>query len=310
MEGIRSQALEWVRTHRNFPQLYSVGKLGFPIGRSTIFPIEDDWSINATGYRGNARVNQIANNPHLEALWVDTTGPWTKAVRVRGLGYHTDSRTLLAIYDEREDQARAKGEGFGQRLTGQAIVDTVCCTHIRPLRVTVEGFAGAGSLAAWDIEAATLRPAPPPADGSEPKTGPTGFRQTPDMTIAEVSALALEWVRRQERPQHLHVIDDGFPSGHSAPCRVLDDWTTEVSVAADDPVLRSVMENARVEVSWIDASHEAGKTVIPTIVFLRGLATVATAAGKTRTIRVQPTRIRTEGFGKGLQLYSWNIAKP
>jgi hypothetical protein len=42
-------------------------------------------------------------------------------------------------------------------------------------------------------------------------------------------------------------------------------------------------------------------------VFLRGLATVAAPAGGAAVIRVQPTRIRTEGFGKGLQLYSWNI---
>jgi hypothetical protein len=307
MDRIRTEALDWICTHRNFPQLYSVGQQGFPIGRSTIFPVEDDWSITATGYRGNARVKQIANNPHLEALFIDTQGPWTKAVRIRGLGYHTDSKTLLAVYDEREDKARAKGEGFGERLKGQAIIDTVCCTHIRPVHVTVEGFDGAGSLCEWDIDPANLRPEPPRADGSEPKTGPTGFRQPHDMTIPEVSARALEWTRRQERPQHLYTIRNGFPVGLSAPCRALDDWTTEVTVPAGDPVLQAVAQDPRVEVSWIDASHEAAKNSIPTIVFLRGLATAATGAGGTRVIRVKPTRIRTEGFGKGLQLYVWNV---
>ena len=309
MGTARSQALEWLRSHRNFPQLYSVGKFGFPIGRSTIFPIEDDWSINATGYRGNARVAQIARNPHLEALWTDTQGPWMRAVRVRGLGYHTDRTTLLAVYNEREDLARAKGEGFGPRLQGQAIIDTVCCTHIRPVRVTLEGFSGPASVDSWAVDPATLRPAPPAADGSEPPTGPTGFRQPLEMTIGEVSAKALEWTRNLKCPQHLYTIQDGFPTGLSVACRAGDDWATDAAVPADDPAVRAVSENPHVEVSWIDASHDAAKNVIPTIVFLRGMArAVAGKSGATTTIRIRPTRIRTEGFGKGLQLYAWNLS--
>src|SRR5262245_39206271 len=108
MVATREAALEWIRSYRNFPQLWTVGRKGFPIGRSTIFPVNDDWSITATGYRGNARVRQIAGNPHVEAMWIDTKGEWDRVVRVRGVAYHTNSETLVRVYDEREDAARAK----------------------------------------------------------------------------------------------------------------------------------------------------------------------------------------------------------
>ena len=309
MEDQKSKALEWIGSYRNFPQLYSVGKLGFPIGRSTIFPIEEDWSINATGYRGNARVKQIARDPHLEVLWIDTRGPWNKAVRIRGLGYHTNSETLLKVYNEREDQARARGEGFGQRLEGQAIINTVNCTHITPLRVTLEGFDAAGSLVSWDVDPASLRPAPPRADGSEPREGPIGFRQPWEMTVEEVSAQSLAWARSQAPSRHLFTVQDGFPTGQSvAAAHLHDDWTLEIRLPGNDAALKAAAANPRVEISWIDASHDAAKNEIPKIAFLRGLATVldGTTEGGLKTIHVRPTRIRTEGFGRGLQLYAWN----
>jgi len=309
LEELKAKALAWIRSHRNFPQLYSVGRRGFPIGRSTIFPIEDDWSINATGYRGNLRVRQIARDPHVEVLWLDTRGPWNTAVRIRGLAYHTDNETLVRVYDEREDISRARGEGFGERLYGQAIIDTVNCTHITPVRVTLEGFDGPGSTSSWAVDSASLRPAPPRADGSEPEGGPTGFRQPWEMTIEEVSAQALAWARSQTRPQHLFTVQHGFPTGASVAARPRDDWTVDVSVPAADAAMQAVAANPRVEISWIDASHDAPKSEIPTIVFLRGMARVLDDPAKqgSRTIRVQPTRIRTEGFGKGLQLYAWNL---
>lgn len=336
MEDRKSEALEWIGSYRNFPQLYSIGKLGFPIGRSTTSPIEDDWSINATGYRGNSRVKQIARDPHLEVLWIDTRGPWNKAVRIRGLGYHTNNETLLRVYNEREDKARARGEGFGERLHGKAITDTVACTHITPQRVTLEGFDGPDSIYGWEVDPAGLRPPPPRADGSEPLEGPIGFRQPWEMTIAEVSAQALSWARSQSRRQHLYTVQDGFPTGQPAALHAGDDWSVDVLVGAGDAALKAVAGNPRVEVSWIDASHDAAKNMIPTIVFLRGMATLLGSAdaaealrawrlrdeartsgvgqslpskpdsANVRVLRVRPTRLRTEGFGKGLQLYAWN----
>ena len=145
MTDVKAEALAWIRGYKNFPQLYSINKDGYPIGRTTWFPVEDDWSIDATGYRGNARVKQIRKNPHLEAMWLDTTVKPVKTVRIRGLGYHTVDESLVQIYDRGEDEARAKGEGFGERLTGKAITDTVCCTHITPRNVGLEGFGGGSS---------------------------------------------------------------------------------------------------------------------------------------------------------------------
>jgi hypothetical protein len=49
MTDIKAEALHWIRSYKIFPQLHSVNKAGFPIGRTTWFPIEDDWSIHATG---------------------------------------------------------------------------------------------------------------------------------------------------------------------------------------------------------------------------------------------------------------------
>ena len=321
MTDIKAEALDWLRTYSNFPQLHSVNKAGFPIGRTTWFPIEDDWSIHATGYRGNYRVRQIRNNPHLEAMWLDTTDSPPKSVRIRGLGYHTVDESLVRIYNEREDIARAGGDGFGPRLFDKEITDTVCCTHITPLRVCLEGFGKQKSSLVWDVSPDDLLPEPPLENGSEARSGPTGFRQELEMSIDQASAAALDWCGRQPAQQHLYVIEDGFPTGDFAVLYAGDDWTTLAVLDAGTRVINAVRTDAHTELAWIDIAHDWPKMTVPKAVFVQGLATVlepdaardalnAVSWGggeDVQVIRVDPTRIRTEGFGDGLQLYAWNV---
>jgi len=321
MDEEKKQALDWIYSYKNFPQLYSINKAGFPIGRTTWFPIEDDWSIHATGYRGNARVQHIRRNPHLEAMWLDTTESVVKVVRIRALGYNTDNDSLVRIYDEREDIARAAGDSFGDRLVGKDITDTVCCTHLTPQRVTLEGFGGSPTPVVWDVDPGDLNPEPPPEDGSEPPSGPTGFRQTLELSIEEASRQATDWCRSQPPRQHLYTVQDNYPTGQFAELFANDDWSTDVIVSGNDPAVDAVSANSKVELAWIDISHDAPKMSIPKAVFVQGTATVldgqeaqatidARAPVNTiepRVMRVQPRRIRTEGFGEGLQLYAWNV---
>jgi len=321
MTDIKAEALEWLRSYRNFPQLHSVNKAGFPLGRTTYFPVEDDWSIHATGYRGNYRVKQIRNNPHLEATWLDTTESPTKSVRIRGLGYHTVGESLVRVYNEREDKARARGEGFGPRLFDKEITDTVCCTHITPLRVRLEGFGKQDSPLVWDVGPDDLLPEPPRENGSEAQSGPTGFRQELEMSVEEASAAALEWCQRHPERQHLYVVEDGFPTGDFAALYAGDDWTTLAVVEAGVRAVGAVRADAHAELAWIDIAHDWPKTTVPKAVFVQGLATVlepdaarvaldATmwdGSEEVQVIRVDPTRIRTEGFGEGLPLYAWNV---
>ena len=321
MADIKTEALDWIRSYNNFPQLHSINKAGFPIGRTTWFPIEDDWSIHATGYRGNSRVKQIRNNPHLEAMWLDTTGQTTRVVRIRGVGYHTESASLIRIYNEREDIARSKGDGFGERLSGKDITDTVCCTHITPLRVRLAGFGNGKALLEWDVDPSTLLPEPPPEDGSEEQSGPTGFRQELEMSIERASERALEWCRSVTPRQHLFTVEGGFPTGHFADLYPDDDWSVYAVVPADAPVIEAVRANSRIELDWIDISHDWSKMRIGKSVFVQGYATVQDPEQSKKfigsldrsdqdgrvAIHVRPRRIRTEGFGEGLQLYAWNL---
>ncbi len=321
MTDIKGEALDWLCSYRNFPQLHSVNKAGFPIGRTTYFPVEDDWSIHATGYRGNYRVKQIRNNPHLEAMWLDTTESPTKSVRIRGLGYHTVDENLVRVYNEREDKARARGEGFGPRLYDKEITDTVCCTYITPLRVRLEGFGKQESPLVWDVSPNDLLPEPSREDGSEAQSGPTGFRQELEMSVEEASAAALEWCRRQPARQHLYVIEDGFPTGDFSSLYAGHDWKTLAVLEGGTRVVDAVLTDAHVELAWIDIAHDWPKMTVPKAVFVQGLATVlepdaARAAldavswsggDEVQVIRVDPTRIRTEGFGEGLPLYAWNV---
>ncbi len=321
MTDIKAEALDWLLTYKNFPQLHSVNKAGFPIGRTTYFPIENDWSIHATGYRGNYRVKQIRDNPHLEAMWLDTTESPTKSVRIRGVGYHTVDESLVRVYNEREDKARARGEGFGPRLYDKEITDTVCCTHITPLRVRLEGFGKQDSPLVWDVGPDDLLPEPAREDGSEAQSGPTGFRQELEMSVEEASAAALEWCGRQPARQHLYVIEDGFPTGGFSALYAGDDWTTLAVVEAGARAVDAVRSDAHAELAWIDIAHDWPKMTVPKAVFVQGLATVlepdaaraalaATSWGggdEVHVIRVDPTRIRTEGFGEGLSLYAWNV---
>lgn len=277
--------------------------------------------MHATGYRGNARVQQIRNNPHLEAMWLDTTGPVTRVVRIRGLGYHTGNESLIRIYNEREDISRAKGEGFGERLSGKEITDTVCCTHITPLRVRLAGFGDGEASLQWDVDPGTLAPEPPRADGSEAQTGPTGFRQPAEYSIEEVNELALAWCRGVTSRQHLYTVDAGFPTGQFAELYPHDDWSVHAIVPADAPAIEAARANAHVELDWIDIGHDWPKMSIGKSVFVQGFATVQDSAQSKSfiasldrsdqeglvAIHVRPRRIRTEGFGEGLQLYAWNV---
>ena len=141
------------------------------------------------------------------------------------------------------------------------------------------------------------------------------------MSIEEASAAALAWCRQQAARQHLYVIEDGFPTGDFAALYAGDDWTTLAVVEGGTRAVDAVRIDAHAELAWIDIAHDWPKMTVPKAVFVQGLATVLEpdaarealnavswgASENVQVIRVDPTRIRTEGFGEGLQLYAWNV---
>ena len=141
------------------------------------------------------------------------------------------------------------------------------------------------------------------------------------MSIDQASAAALEWCGRQPARQHLYVIEDGFPTGDFAMLYAGDDWTTLAVLEEGTRVVDAVLTDAHAELAWIDIAHDWPKMTVPKAVFVQGQATVlepdaarealnAVSWGGSedvQVIRVHPTRIRTEGFGEGLQLYAWNV---
>lgn len=172
IDRARAKALAFVRAEAGFAQVTTIGRRGYPVGRTTSAFLANDWSVELIQRRTHHRVTQLLHDPAASITWVGTPANGAandcpavfdlgllvpRAVFVQGDaeslseqqtwdGYSTHTAVLLAAGNNRAP-ARTRAN-VAEELTG-------FCVH--PRRVRLEGFGEAAQTFDWDCQSTTSR---------------------------------------------------------------------------------------------------------------------------------------------------------
>ncbi len=167
LSEIQREVFNWLRDEAGFAQVVSINRDGFPVGRSTVAPIADDWSVELVQRVVHKRLNQWRRNPKTEVIW---SGPpkrgnrnlaphvydlWVQAPRVvflRGLAEFMSDDELVESYERQTGINRAEGRVLAPLRDRERILAELVGVRIRPLQVRAEGFGDGPAAYTWKLE--------------------------------------------------------------------------------------------------------------------------------------------------------------
>jgi hypothetical protein len=170
-------AMRFVRDEAGFAQVYTINKDGYPVGRTMVAVLNEDWSVDLVQRSVHRRLGQLRRNPRVEVMWAGTPHVDSvndrphvydfglaipRVVFVRGLAEPMSDNQLVATYQRQTAIQRGRGLTKAPERTAEEVLAELAGITIRPVQVRAEGF---------DVGAASFTWSPgegPPADGGTP----------------------------------------------------------------------------------------------------------------------------------------------
>jgi hypothetical protein len=164
---LQREVMAFLREEARFAQLYTVGREGFPVGRTVGAPVNDDWSVDLVQRRVHRRLRHLARSPRLEIAWVGTPRPGSRndhpavfdygwpvprAVFLRGLAEPMSREQTLAAYRRLRAPLLARGLTRAPDRSADDVRTELVGIHVRPVRVRVEGFGEGAQSVTWTAE--------------------------------------------------------------------------------------------------------------------------------------------------------------
>ncbi|MCL6650343.1 MAG: hypothetical protein K6U89_18725 [Chloroflexi bacterium] len=164
---IQRRVLRFLREEAGFAQVFTVNRAGFPVGRTMVAPINDDWSVDLVQRKVHRRIAHWRRHPHTEIVWV---GPphrsnrnlrphvydWCvqvpRVVFLRGRAEFLSPEDLVACYERQTALNRAEGRDLAPRRDRENILAELIGVRIRPLQVRAEGFGPGPESYTWRVE--------------------------------------------------------------------------------------------------------------------------------------------------------------
>lgn len=164
----RDAVLHWVQREAGFAQLVTVGKAGYPIGRTLGAPVNDDWSVDLVQRGAHRRLDQLRRHPEVELIWVGTPTPGSRndhpavfdygwqvprVVFLRARAELMPTDWTVARYLEQNARLRADGGGTkAPDRTAEQAAEDLAGVRLTPVRVRAEGFGEGAAALSWDME--------------------------------------------------------------------------------------------------------------------------------------------------------------
>lgn len=181
IEQVRREVMNFITSEAGFAQVYTVNKDGYPVGRTMVAPINEDWSVDLVQRNVHRRLGQLRRTPRVEITWVGRPAPdsvndrphvydWglqvPRVVFLRGIAEFMDDDWTVARYQRQTAIQHARGlTGAPARSAGNVRAELVGI-HVRPVQVRAEGFGAGAQSFTWPVS-----PASGPSDGG-PQDGP------------------------------------------------------------------------------------------------------------------------------------------
>lgn len=152
---VAAAAQAFVRSEAGFAQVVTIDREGFPVGRSMVAVLNDDWSVDLVQRRLHARLRQLAADPRLLVTWVGSPAPGAtnehphvfdvgllppRVVLVRGTAVFQDDAWTLERYLGLITGQRAAGLDRAPLRTPEQVRADLVGVRVVPRRVRLEGF--------------------------------------------------------------------------------------------------------------------------------------------------------------------------
>ncbi|GIW06983.1 MAG: hypothetical protein KatS3mg060_1788 [Dehalococcoidia bacterium] len=166
LEEIQRRVMRFLREEAGFAQVFTINRAGFPVGRTMVAPINDDWSVDLVQRNVHKRIAQWRRAPQTEIVWVgaphrsnrnlrphvyDWLVQAPRVVFLRGVAEFLSDDELVACFERQTAINVAEGRTLAPVRDRANIIAELVGVHIRPLQVRAEGFGGGPESYTWEV---------------------------------------------------------------------------------------------------------------------------------------------------------------
>jgi len=150
----------------SFAQVVTINRDGFPVGRSMVAPVDEDWSVPLVQRAVHHRIGQWRQNPATEIIWhgsphrdnrnlfphvYDLSVQTPRVVFLRGVAEFMDDDELVEVFQRQSEANRQAGRTLAPERDEQQIVGELVGVRIRPIRIRAEGFGNGPESFTWQV---------------------------------------------------------------------------------------------------------------------------------------------------------------
>lgn len=164
VEQVRREVMVFILEEAGFAQVYTVNRDGFPVGRTMVAAINDDWSVDLIQRRVHRRLAQLRRNPRIEITWAGQPAAGSvndrphvydwgllvpRVVFLRGVAEFMDDDWTVARYRRQTSIQRAKGLTRAPVRSADNVRAELIGLHVRPVQLRAEGFGAGAQSFTW-----------------------------------------------------------------------------------------------------------------------------------------------------------------
>lgn len=162
--SVEEAARRFVQEQAGFAQVYTINREGFPVGRTMVAVLRDDWTVDLVQRVVHRRLGQIRRNPRMEVVWTGPPHPDSvndrphvydfgleipRVVFVRGLAQMMAEDELMAAYERQTAIQRAKGLTRAPLRSPEQVRVELVGVRVWPVQARAEGFGVGATSFTW-----------------------------------------------------------------------------------------------------------------------------------------------------------------
>ncbi len=167
LASVEEAARRFVQEQAGFAQVYTINRDGFPVGRTMVAVLNDDWTVDLVQRTVHRRLGQIRRNPRMEIVWTGPPGPDSvndrphvydfgldipQVVFLRGMAELMTDEEMVATYERQTAIQRGKGLTKAPLRTADQAREELVGIRVRPLQVRAEGFGAGATSFTWNLD--------------------------------------------------------------------------------------------------------------------------------------------------------------
>jgi hypothetical protein len=167
LDNLQRRVLRFLREEAGFAQVVTITRDGFPVGRTMVAPVEEDWSVTLVQRNVHRRLGQLRRNPRLEIIWVaepsadnvndrphvyDFGHNAPRVVFLRGVAEFLDPEETIRRFRRQTERNLARGQTLAPERSDDNIREELVGIHVRPIQVRAEGFGVGAQSFTWTVE--------------------------------------------------------------------------------------------------------------------------------------------------------------